>query len=183
MDADMSKTRKYKVGFSVAVCLVFLAPFFFKEAPIIPVQGATINDWNHQTFWYEPWGSSGVHKGIDIFAAGGTPVIAPVAGWVVFTGSGGKAGNYVGVLGPKWRIHYFSHLNSIRVSRFDRLAQGMVLGTVGSTGNAAGKPAHLHYSLLTLVPYLWRWDVDATQGYKKVWFLSPHDYLIKASPS
>jgi len=31
------------------------------------VLGATPKDWNHATFWYEPWGKSGVHKGIDIF--------------------------------------------------------------------------------------------------------------------
>ena len=30
----------------------------------IPVLAATSADWNAKTFWFEPWGSSGVHKGI-----------------------------------------------------------------------------------------------------------------------
>ena len=40
------------------------------ETPRIPVSGATAADWNPQSFWYYPWGRSGTHKGIDIFAPG-----------------------------------------------------------------------------------------------------------------
>jgi murein DD-endopeptidase MepM/ murein hydrolase activator NlpD len=42
----------------------------------IPVVGAPSKDWNYKAFWYYPWGRSGVHKGIDIFAKEGTPVFA-----------------------------------------------------------------------------------------------------------
>ena len=51
---------------------VLLAVFLFwgvlPEWPQIPVAGASARDWNPRTFWFEPWGRSGVHKGIDIFA-------------------------------------------------------------------------------------------------------------------
>ncbi|HIE02261.1 MAG TPA: hypothetical protein EYP59_18605 [Thiotrichaceae bacterium] len=43
------------------------------EKLVIPVMGAKTTGWNHQTFWYEAWGRSGVHKGIDIFAKKKTP--------------------------------------------------------------------------------------------------------------
>ena len=34
----------------------------------MPVVGADGNSYNHETFWYEGWGTSIVHKGIDVFA-------------------------------------------------------------------------------------------------------------------
>ena len=55
---------------------VLAAGLLLPEARQVPVQGADRNDWHPQTFWYHPWGKSGVHKGVDIFADAGTPVIA-----------------------------------------------------------------------------------------------------------
>lgn len=53
----------------------------------VPVIGATQKDWHPNSFWYSPWGKSGVHKGIDIFAPAGTPVISSSYGLVLFTGT------------------------------------------------------------------------------------------------
>jgi len=50
------------------------------------------------------------------------------------------------------------------------------IGTVGATGNAKGKSPHLHYSMTTIVPYPWRIDF-AKQGWKKMFYLNPIDYL------
>ena len=71
------------------------------ETPTIPVQGATTRDWHPQSFWYYPWGRSGTHKGIDIFAQEGTPVLAATHGLVVHTGVDSLGGNIVLVLGSK----------------------------------------------------------------------------------
>jgi len=58
--------------------LGLLAPQWLR----VPVKGASSRDWHPQSFWYEPWGRSGTHKGIDIFARQGTPVLAPAtASW------------------------------------------------------------------------------------------------------
>ena len=51
----------------VIILTIVLALFVLPEKITNPVLGATPKDWNHATFWYEPWGKSGVHKGIDIF--------------------------------------------------------------------------------------------------------------------
>ncbi|GAB6140921.1 hypothetical protein JCM14076_16500 [Methylosoma difficile] len=55
--------------------LIVLAVFVLGCLPstqaIIPVEGATAADWHPQSFWYHPWGRSGTHKGIDIFARSG----------------------------------------------------------------------------------------------------------------
>lgn len=79
-------------------------------------------------------------------------------------------------LGPKWRLHYYAHLADIKTSSFSWLSRAENIGTVGSSGNAIGKPPHLHYSIITLIPYLWRVDKDK-QGWKKMFYLNPIDYL------
>jgi hypothetical protein len=69
--------RRRRIVLSVLL-LILVAPFAIPENARIPVQGASVRDWNPRAFWYEPWGASGVHKGIDIFAPRGRPVIASV---------------------------------------------------------------------------------------------------------
>ena len=170
---------KSKWGISFAcVAVVVLAGFMVPENPVIPVQNATEKDWNHETFWYEPWGRSGVHKGIDIFAPIGRPVISATRGIVLYQGKISPGGNVVLILGPKWRLHYYAHLNKISSSAGRFVSPGETVGEVGDTGNAKGKPSHLHYSILTAIPYPWRWD-GSTQGWKKMFFLNPGSYLLK----
>ena len=160
----------------VAVTLVVIG-MLLPEKLIIPVEGASSKDWNHDTFWYEPWGTSGVHKGIDIFGTKGAPVLASTAGIVLYTGSLSKGGNVVAVLGPKWRIHYFAHLNDYSVETGDFLKSGSIIGTLGDTGNAAGKQPHVHYSIFSTVPIPWLATTEQ-QGWKKMFFLNPHQKLV-----
>lgn len=156
--------------------VLLAAGFMWPEDLIIPVDRADTNDWNHTTFWH-PWGASGVHMGIDIFAPKGRAVIAATPGLVIYTGDMGRGGDVVMVLGPKWRVHYYAHLSRIDVSMGAWLDQGETLGLVGDTGNAAGKPPHLHYSIATPIPYPWRWD-DADYGWRKMFILNPHEKLM-----
>jgi len=85
-------------------------------------------------------------------------------------------GNVVLVLGPKWRLHYYAHLKEIKTSRFSFVSSGSPIGSVGTTGNAVGKPAHLHYTIATVIPYPWRMDTDP-QGWKKMFYLDSSKYL------
>lgn len=142
------------------------------ERGVIPVQNASAKDWHSQSFWYSPWGKSGVHKGVDIFAKQGTRVISSTNGVVIYAGNIEMGGNVVAILGPKWRIYYYAHLESINAKKFDWAAKGNIIGNVGSTGNAAGKPPHLHFSVLSLIPYPWRFSTE-TQGWKKLFFMNP----------
>ncbi|MFY3382861.1 M23 family metallopeptidase [Paracidovorax sp. MALMAid1276] len=144
----------------------------------IPVAGASARDWNARSFWFEPWGTSGVHKGIDIFGKTGTPVLSTTDGVVVFAGELAKGGKVVLVLGPRWRLHYFAHLDAISARVLSPVASGEAIGTLGATGNAQGKPPHLHYSIVRLLPAPWKMD-GSTQGYKKAFFIDPHAYLLE----
>ena len=163
---------------AAALCVAALAVAWqlAPERPRIPVAGATAQDWNHATFWHEPWGRSGVHKGIDIFAPKGTPVIAPTYGLVLFRGKLALGGNVVVALGPGWLLHYFAHLDESSARPGQPVSAGAQIGRVGDSGNAAGRPPHLHYSVISLLPRPWRAD-GARQGWKKMFYLDPTDYL------
>ena len=139
---------------------------------------ADSNSYNHETFWYEGWGTSIVHKGVDVFAEKGTSVHSATWGIVLATVEYGKGGKFVLILAPKWRIHYYAHLDEIKTKPFSLVRQNKEIGTVGNTGNAATTPAHLHYGIGTLIPYPWRID-DAPLGWQKMFYLNPIDYLSK----
>jgi peptidoglycan LD-endopeptidase LytH len=144
---------------------------------VIPVQGATPNDWNHNTFWYEPWGSSVVHKGIDIFGKKGATTLSSSKGLVIYTDTISKGGNVVAVLGPKWRIHYYAHMDSYSVTTGTVVKTGSVIGVLGDSGNAQGKQPHIHYSILSIIPIPWL-ATTQTQGWKRMFFLNPHEMFI-----
>ncbi|MFM9835874.1 MAG: M23 family metallopeptidase [Methylophilaceae bacterium] len=161
------------IGFLAFIIIVYLLP----ESAVIPVKNATTKDWNHYSYWFHPWGKSSVHKGIDIFAKQGTPVIAVVSGLVIFTGNIDIGGNVVVILGPKWRIHYFAHLSQVNTHLFACIGKGEPIGKVGNTGNALGKPPHLHYSILSLVPNPAEITTE-TQGWKRMFYVNPNAVLL-----
>ncbi|MDJ1504856.1 M23 family metallopeptidase [Xanthocytophaga agilis] len=99
--------KRWILGF---FCFVMLIGYCIPEKLRIPVQKASDKDWNHQSFWHYPWGKSGVHKGIDIFAPKGRNVVASTGGLVIWKGTMGIGGKAVIVIGPKWHCHYYAHL-------------------------------------------------------------------------
>ena len=137
---------------SIIIAIMLLLGFIIPQNAVIPVENATTSDWNPYSYWYFPWGKSGVHKGIDIFGKINTPVISSVNGLVIFTGKLKRGGNVIAVLGPKWRIHYYAHLNAIDTHKFSWVSKGEKIGKLGNTGNAAGRPPHLHYSVISPIP-------------------------------
>ena len=175
----MAMTRA-RTGLSIlsgCVLAVLVGGLLLPERLDIPVDGADENDWNHETFWHAPWGASGVHHGIDIFADAGTPVLAATAGFVVFRGNLGRGGDVVVVLGPKWRFHYYAHLSRFDVGPGEWVGAAEPLGRVGTTGNARGGPPHLHYSVATPIPYVWLYR-SGPYGWRRMFVLDPHRMLM-----
>jgi peptidoglycan LD-endopeptidase LytH len=164
----------------IALFALCLSGFILPEGRQIPVAGAAYKDWNPSSFWYYPWGRSGVHKGIDIFAEEGTPVVAASSGLVVYSGNIDMGGNVVLVLGAKWRFYYYAHLKDIVTHVGQWLKTGEVLGTVGSTGNAKSKPPHLHFTISSLFPMLNQYDPGLPQAWKIVFYIDPNAFLLNA---
>ena len=139
-----------------------------------PVEGCGRSSYNPRSFWH-PWGDHN-HRGVDIFAPKGT-VVHPAIGGIVVAAmhTKGAGGNIVLVLGSKMRFHYYAHMSEIDTHFGAIVTQKSVIGKVGDTGNAAGKPPHLHYSIPTVVPQGdWRWDPGM-----KLFFVNPIEELEK----
>jgi len=86
------------------------------------------------------------HRGTDYAASRGTPVYAAGDGKVIEAGYTRANGNYVFIQhGETFRTHYL-HLHKLKAKRGQRVKQGDIIGTVGSTGAATGP--HLHYEFL-----------------------------------
>jgi peptidoglycan LD-endopeptidase LytH len=84
------------------------------------------------------------HKGVDMMAAHGSPVIAPVGGAIRASNSSlGGLGFWLEA--DDGNTYFGSHLASLLV-RGGRVEAGTLIGTVGSTGNA-GTP-HLHFEVM-----------------------------------
>ena len=93
--------KKWTKRITIGILSVILLGFFIPQNLKMPVVGADSNSYNHETFWYEGWGSSVVHKGIDVFAKKGTSVHSATWGIVLLATEYGKGGKFVVTLGPK----------------------------------------------------------------------------------
>ena len=148
----MKKFTKVLLIAAASMLILLLIVALMPTRFVIPVEGATIKSYDQKSFWAYPWGKSVYHKGVDIFAKQGTPVLSSTKGFVVFTGQFSLGGNVVLVIAPGWKLHYYAHLKEIKTSSFSLVSEGDQIGTVGTTGNAKGKPPHLHYSIQRLFP-------------------------------
>ena len=85
------------------------------------------------------------HKGIDFAAPVGTPIRATGDGHIEFTGSHGGYGNMVEIQHSGSYSTAYAHMSHIAsgLKRGARIAQGDVIGYVGTSGWSTGP--HLHY--------------------------------------
>lgn len=99
--------------------------------------------------WHAPRGVDRLHEGQDIFAPKGTPVLSATTGYVVKIGEDNLGGHTVSVVGDGGRRYYYAHLDAYasHLEVGDFVTRKTVLGYVGTTGNADGTPAHLHFGV------------------------------------
>lgn len=111
------------------------------EKWLCPVQGfhSVVNNYGAPRPGYRS------HVGNDIFAARGTPVVAPVGGRLR-TASGSIAGLALYLEGDDGVTYYFAHLDSLARTG-GHVDAGTLIGAVGNTGNASSLPPHLHISI------------------------------------
>lgn len=168
-----SLLKKTILTITIFIIIGYLIPIHIAS----PIENDNIQKIDAASFWYYPWGISGVHKGIDIFCKKGANVLAPISGIVIKKGYGSISGNYIYILGAKWRTYYFAHLDTILINSYQLIARGAIIGKAGNTGNALDKPTHLHYSIETIIPYPWHYKRNSNFGWEKMFYLNPIDYL------
>ena len=85
------------------------------------------------------------HTGWDFRATLGQPVLASAAGKVAYTGLMDIRGNIVVIDHGYGIFTTYNHFSQVHVTRGQTIAQGQVLGTVGSTGRTSGP--HFHWEV------------------------------------
>jgi murein DD-endopeptidase MepM/ murein hydrolase activator NlpD len=86
------------------------------------------------------------HRGLDIGAAQGTPVVAAADGVVSLVREGYKLhGNTIALDHGQGISSLYLHLSAMGVREGQRVARGDVIGKVGATGVATGP--HLHWAV------------------------------------
>ncbi len=83
------------------------------------------------------------HSGVDLAAKKGSAVRSIGAGIIVFSKKYKGYGNLVVVLHSHGITTHYGHLAELSVDVGDRVGQGALLGTIGSTGLTTGP--HLHF--------------------------------------
>ncbi|MGE5654312.1 MAG: peptidoglycan DD-metalloendopeptidase family protein [Bacillota bacterium] len=91
------------------------------------------------------YGGGQFHKGLDIGAPTGEPVVAVGSGRVVMAGSYGGYGLTVMIDHQNGIVTRYSHLSRIDVSEGQRVSAGEQVGAVGSTGKSTGP--HLDFGV------------------------------------
>lgn len=85
------------------------------------------------------------HRGLDICARMGSPIVAPADGVVVYAGKDYGYGNLLTIshnYGLKTR---YAHMKKILVKKGQSVKRGQEIGLVGKTGRTTGP--HLHYEV------------------------------------
>jgi murein DD-endopeptidase MepM/ murein hydrolase activator NlpD len=89
-------------------------------------------------------GKMRLHKGVDYAASSGTPIMAAGDSRVQFVGRQNGYGNVVILDHGRGYTTLYGHMSRFgKIRAGQRIAQGTVIGYVGSTGMATGP--HLHY--------------------------------------
>lgn len=115
------------------------------QMPVVGVQPFDLSN-----SWGDPRdGGHRKHKGIDIFAAKGTAVVAVSDGIVSYIGEQPKGGRCLWLTTESGASFYYAHLDRWASGLYEgmEVRSGDLLGYVGNTGNAKYTPSHLHFAV------------------------------------
>lgn len=85
------------------------------------------------------------HKGLDLAAKKGTPIIATADGVVTFSGVKALMGKLIVIDHGHGMVTRYAHLNKALKKRGNAVKRGDTIGLVGNTGRSTGP--HLHYEV------------------------------------
>lgn len=91
-------------------------------------------------------GASSNHKGIDIGASSGSPIVAAAAGTVTVSTYSESAGNYVTIDHGNGFHTVYMHASARYVKVGQKVSAGQQIAAVGSTGYSTGP--HLHFGVM-----------------------------------
>lgn len=105
---------------------------------LVPAQGTITSGFGKR------WGR--MHKGIDIAAPVGTPIVAAASGVVTVAGwNNGGYGNLVDIQHPDGSTTRYGHNSAILVQVGQPVKRGDAIALMGNTGHSTG--SHLHFEI------------------------------------
>ncbi len=90
-------------------------------------------------------GGSRAHKGLDICAPPGTPIVASADGFVAFSGTEAEYGRLICIDHGHGFSTAYGHLQKIHVQAGEKVQKGQIIGMVGLSGNSTG--SHVHFEV------------------------------------
>lgn len=93
----------------------------------------------------DAYGNSG-HRGTDIPAPEGTPILAAHSGTVIISGWNNSYGNQVLLDNGAGLSTRYAHMTQTAVTAGEAVTAGQVIGYVGNTGDSTGN--HLHFEVM-----------------------------------
>jgi murein DD-endopeptidase MepM/ murein hydrolase activator NlpD len=90
-------------------------------------------------------GGGAMHNGLDFKGPMGTPILAAAEGKVTSAGSQGGYGNTIEITHANGLVTRYAHLSGFNVSLGQKVARGVQIGRMGSTGRSTG--SHLHFEV------------------------------------
>jgi len=85
------------------------------------------------------------HRGLDIAAREGTPIIAPANGVVTYSGKKGLMGNMLSIDHGYGMLTRYGHIKKLLKKKGNRVKRGDVVALMGNTGRSTGP--HVHYEV------------------------------------
>ena len=125
---------------------------------MVPVHGVSPRDLRDS--FNDARGGGRAHRATDIMAPRGTPVVAAIDGEVVRLQQSAAGGLTAYLTDSERRyIYYYAHLDrySAEILQTVRVKQGLVIGYVGTSGNAPPDTPHLHFQVTRLMPGQLEW--------------------------
>lgn len=146
---------------------VMYPPDYATFSPIIltttitpPITGKISSDFGYR---YHPITKElDFHKGIDVAAPYGTPIVAAMNGTVTKTGVSNTAGNYIILDHGNGLLTTYMHCSAVIAKENSKIRKGEIIAKVGSTGLSTGN--HLHFQMtLNHTVFDPSWVVDLTK--------------------
>lgn len=107
-----------------------------------PVAGAV----SFTDSWGAPRSGGRSHKGVDMIAARGTPIVAIYSGRIQRFSNSSLGGKSIYFTSDAGDVYYYAHLDDFAdVGTGQQVGAGTVIGYNGSTGNAPDYLPHLHF--------------------------------------
>lgn len=97
--------------------------------------------------WGAPRSGGRRHRGTDVMAPCGAPVVAVTEGVISNLSSGGNGGIMLYLRANNGDVFFYAHLRGYAqgITRGTRVSTGQRVGINGNTGNARGGPCHVHF--------------------------------------